>query len=282
MAGKTEKNTQSTSKHSEGRTSALSGPESWRATGATWKRSILIAGSFLTCLPWPLPEGRITKSAHRESVRAFPLIGLVIAVLGCLVLWPLSLLGLSPLAASLAALAFMAVLTGGLHEDGLADSADGLFGGDTPAQRLALMRQGTIGAYGTLALIFSVALRAALLASLDISDMIAAVLAAVSASRAAPVILARRMKPIRTDGLAANLGIPPADSCHVALILAAIFLFLFLGPSATILAILITGGMLYSLEYLAKTRLGGITGDIMGAGQQLTEISVLLAAAMIL
>ncbi len=282
MTRSTKKATQSKDKQAKDRGSLFSNSKRWQATASVWKQSLLIAGPFLTCFPWPRPKGRIKKTDLGESVRAFPLVGLIIAALGCLVWWPLSVLGVAPLAASLVALAVMAALTGGLHEDGLADTADSLFGGDTPSQRLELMRRGDIGAYGALALIFSVALRAALLASLDGVDIVPALLAAVSASRAAPVVLARRLEPIRQDGLAVALGIPPAGSHNAALIVAAIFLFLFLGLPAAITAILIAGGMLHGLEYLAKTRLGGVTGDIMGAGQQLAEMAILLAAAMIL
>ena len=282
MARTAKKTAQSKDGQPNDRISGLSDPEKWQATISIWKRSFLIAGPFLTCFPWPRPKGRIKKTDLGESVRAFPLVGLVIAGLGGMVFWSLSVPGVAPLAASVVALAFMAVLTGGLHEDGLADTADGLFGGETPTQRLALMRQGNIGAYGALALIFSVALRAALVASLDPLDSIPALLAAVSASRVAPVILARRLEPIRNDGLAVHLGRPPAGSHNAALILAAIFLFLFLGLPAAITAILIAGGMLYGLEYLVKTRIGGTTGDIMGAGQQLAEVSILLAAAVVL
>src|SRR5579864_6859060 len=115
-----------------------------RAPG-DWPDDLLIAAAFLTRMPIPTPAvlpGRLAQASW-----AFPLVGVGV--------------GLPTLAAALIAVAGTAALTGALHEDGLADTADGFGGGATPEAKLTIMRDSRNGAYGVLALIFSVALRAA-------------------------------------------------------------------------------------------------------------------------
>src|SRR5579864_5025125 len=129
-----------------------------RAPG-DWPDDLLIAAAFLTRMPIPTPAvlpGRLAQASW-----AFPLVGVGVGLLGGLAYAFAAWLGLPTLAAALIAVAGTAALTGALHEDGLADTADGFGGGATPEAKLTIMRDSRNGAYGVLALIFSVALRAA-------------------------------------------------------------------------------------------------------------------------
>ncbi len=99
-----------------------------------WSRDCAVAGIFLTRLPFPQIKGGAKKGSLAAATRAFPLIGVIVGAIAGLALMGSAALGLSPLACALIGLAAAAWVTGALHEDGLADVADGLGGGDTVDQ----------------------------------------------------------------------------------------------------------------------------------------------------
>ena len=152
--------------------------------------------AFLTRLPVPLPADAARPEALARAAWAFPLVGIVVGGVAGLALLAAEALGLDPLAGSVVAVAAAVLLTGGLHEDGLADVADGFGGGHDRAGKLAIMRDSRIGSYGVLALILSVGLRVSLLASLASSSAAVLVLIATGIlSRAA--IVPAGAKPMR-------------------------------------------------------------------------------------
>ena len=242
-------------------------------------RDLRVAACFLTRLPvrWP-PDA--PADALARSMRLFPLAGAGIGLAAGLA-WALALcLGAPALVAALLALAAQALLTGALHEDGLADVADGFGAGRDRERTLEIMRDSRIGSYGTLALVLSVGLRAAALAAtLSPWAGIAALAAAGAVSRATAPALLAWLPPARPDGLGAGAGRPPAEAVFTALGLALCFALLLLGLWHGLAALALATLAAWALAGLARRRIGGQTGDVLGAAQQLAEAAVLCAAA---
>lgn len=244
-----------------------------------WWADLRVAASFLTRLPLKADK-KMEKGALSASMRAFPFVGVAIGVAGGIVLWLAVALGLPMMAAALLAVTATVALTGGMHEDGLADVADGFGGGENKSARLAIMRDSRIGAFGVLALILSVVLRAAALAAFaEPGKAVVALIAAASASRAALPVMAYRMKPARRSGLAVMAGTPSQACVYAAVALAIAITLLFLGPVAGLFALLAGCVAVFALAALSQRLIKGYTGDVMGAAQQVCEIAVLLAAS---
>lgn len=233
-----------------------------------------VALAFLTRLP-VAPEPTRTGAGLVAAVVMFPIVGALIGLLGgvayALAFW----LGLPPLLAGVVALGATIWLTGALHEDGLADLADG-FGGRTPEDKLRIMRDPRIGSYGALALLLALLARAAGLAALAAPATVAAALIAAGAvSRAAlPPVMAMLPKA-RADGLAASVGRPHPLRAAAAVLVAVLIAVVLLGKAAAP-ALLAGAGAALLVAWLAQRQIGGQTGDVLGTVQQLTEIGVLL------
>jgi adenosylcobinamide-GDP ribazoletransferase len=240
-----------------------------------WRDDLIAATLFLTRVPLVHRLG--TPSGLSRALRAFPLVGAAIGLVAALVYWLATVFGLAPLPAALLTIGATAGLTGALHEDGLADCADGFGGGRDRAAKLAIMRDSRIGSYGVLALVLGVGLRAGALADLTPSDAAAALVAAHAASRAAMPLVMALLEPARSDGLAAGLGRPSELVLAQAVILGVLLCALVTGPFAGIVALSFAALVLAGLESLARRQIGGYTGDVLGAAQQVTEIAILLA-----
>jgi adenosylcobinamide-GDP ribazoletransferase len=242
-------------------------------------RELRVATGFLTRLPVRWPDAAPADALAR-SMRIFPLVGAGIGLAAGLA-WSLALwLGMPPLVAALLALAAQALLTGALHEDGLADVADGFGGGRDRDRTLEIMRDSRIGSYGTLALVLSVGLRAAALAAIALPWAgVAALAAAGAVSRATCPALLAWLPPARPDGLGAGAGRVSSEALAVALGLAACFALLLLGLGHGLAALVLAALAAWVLAGLARRRIGGHTGDVLGAAQQLAEVAVLCAAA---
>lgn len=221
----------------------------------------------------PLPALDIAPAPR--AAWAWPVVG---AALGALCALTASLaLSLSLPAGVAAALALTAsaLLTGGLHEDGLADSADGLFGGSSRERRLEIMKDSRIGSYGVLALLLVTLMRWSALTALILSGQHwAGLIAAGALSRAPMAVLIAALPNARGSGLSQMTGLPPRGAILAALIIAATFGFLCTGlalfPMA--LAAALTTAL---LARTASRRISGQTGDILGASQQLAEAAAL-------
>lgn len=245
-------------------------------------RDLRIGACFLTRLPVPWPQAAPADGLAR-AMRLFPVVGAGIG-LGAGLVWALALwCGAPPLVAALLALAGQMVLTGALHEDGLADVADGFGAGRDRERTLEIMRDSRIGSYGTLALVLSAGLRAAALAALagpgGSWSGAAAMVAAGAVSRAACPALLAWLPPARPDGLGAGAGALPREALITALGLALCFALLLLKPWPALAALGLGLLATVALAMLARRRIGGQTGDVLGAGQQLVEIAVLCTAA---
>lgn len=221
--------------------------------------------------------------AFSRAAWLVPIAGALLALPPAVLLVLCSLTDLPALAAALLAAAFAMLLTGALHEDGLADVADGFFGAQQRERRLEIMKDSRIGAFGTLALIVSVGLRSVLLAALmeRVGAGAAALLLilAEAASRSAMVGVWTALAPARRDGLAVASGQPSRRAAVAAALvgLAALLVGLAVRPApallaALLLALLSTAGM----ALLARSRIGGHTGDVLGATQQVALLALLL------
>jgi adenosylcobinamide-GDP ribazoletransferase len=237
------------------------------------------AAAFLTRLPLaPPPEQSAAPLA--ESSWAFPLVGLVVGLLSGLAYALAARLHVPPLAAALIALGLGVLLTGGLHEDGLADTADGIGGGGDPEARLAIMRDSRIGSFGVLALIFSVGLRAACIAAIGAAGgVIAALIAAHAVGRGFLPLVLRALEPARSDGLGAEAGKPAQAVALAGMGLAVLIALFALDFLPGLVALIAAAALMSARAVLAQRRLGGYTGDVLGAIEQGGETVVLLVAA---
>lgn len=226
----------------------------------------------------PVPEGRFDPDRPlAAAIWCWPLIGALIGLLsgliGLLSLW----LGLPAGLAAGLVLAGSIGLTGALHEDGLADTFDGLWGGQDRARRLEIMHDSRIGTYGVLALVLSVGLRwSALVALIGTGHLLVAVITSASLSRVSMAMIMARLPNARTSGVSVGAGRPPAHSLWLALGLAVIL-------GGGLVGICVVKAALWAavpvlvLAAVARARIGGQTGDILGASQQLAEIMTLAA-----
>ncbi|WP_018698958.1 adenosylcobinamide-GDP ribazoletransferase [Amorphus coralli] len=250
---------------------------------------VVVCLRFFSRLALALPRGLSDLAGRRRlvgAVRALPVASLVIALPAAVVLAVLTMIGLPPLASAGVALAVLAITTGALHEDGLADVCDGFFGGREPEQRLTIMRDSRTGAFGALGLALTVLVRASLLAALADDGPLAAaagLMAAAAASRTAMLWPWMATPPARNDGLARLVGHPDRKAVLLAAATAAaIFVLLTIGfaPLAVLPATLAVVGAAWLLTSSATRLVGGHTGDVLGATQQVAEIAVLATIAI--
>lgn len=244
--------------------------------------ALRIGISFATILPFGPPNALDDSEVARASW-SLPIAGLLVGLVGSTVYAIAYALGLTPGPAAMLALASTVIVTGALHEDGLADTADGLGGGRTRERKLDIMRDSRIGTYGACALIISLALRWSALAAIAAprSVMIALLLAHAAARAGVPTFMAF-VPPARSDGLSARAGQPAPQNAAIALGLGALVLALGFGPGKAILAMALLALIGLMMARLAIKQIGGQTGDILGAFEQLAETAILLMAASLL
>jgi adenosylcobinamide-GDP ribazoletransferase len=242
----------------------------------------LCAVQFLTRMPG-IRFAQFEAAWMARSTIYFPLVGQIVGALSGAVLIGAAAVWRGAVPATLA-VALAAILTGALHEDGLADVADGFAGGRDPAQRLAIMKDSRVGTYGALALILSTLLKIAALSTMPPHRGLWVLIAAHGAARAAAVVVMAAL-PYAADAARAkteiNLHRLRAADVAVALLIAA-WPFLFL-PRPAVAAALALGALLTILIGLAaRALIGGQTGDVLGAVEQMCEIGILLGGAMVL
>ncbi|SFM40316.1 cobalamin-5'-phosphate synthase [Pleomorphomonas diazotrophica] len=240
---------------------------------------------FLSRLPVP-QFGRLDDTGALpvlpRAAATFPLAGFLIALPAALVGLGASTAGLPDLLTGLLVVAALVAPTGALHEDGLADSADGLVGGATVEKRLLIMKDSRIGTFAGLALILSTLIRASAYGALLFLDPTAGVFAVLSGgalSRLSMITLWAALPNARPDGLAARLGQP--DRLAVAIGAGVTVLLLsplpaLLGAPAVLLGVVFAGLAALAFGALAREKIGGQTGDILGATQVLTEAAFLI------
>lgn len=232
------------------------------------------AWAFLT----RLPGGAHPEDQHRlgSGVPWFPIVGAVVgALVGVIYMGALELT--HPATAALLAVAAGALITGAFHEDGLADLADSL-GGYTPERRLEIMRDSRVGTFGALALVIATGLKVSSLSTFSGPDGLLALVMAHAVARALVVAVLLTAPAARSDGLGADYtqGVDRRAAWAGAVLAAAAVAEG--GPAgATALAVAIVGGI--GVVLLARRAVGGTTGDVLGAVEQVAEIAILITFA---
>ncbi|HHN66782.1 MAG TPA: adenosylcobinamide-GDP ribazoletransferase [Thermopetrobacter sp.] len=247
-----------------------------------WGRDLRAAWAFLTILPPRLDA----PPAWPRMTRALPIVGAVIGLIQAVALIALLAAGLPVMAAALLGVLSGVVISGAMHEDGLADVADAL-GGANRERRLEIMRDAASGAFGVLALIFAIGAQTAALSGLaqrGAWTLLTALPVAHLLSRAAMVLVMRRLKPARADGLGHAAGRPPAALTWrilsgAALITIAAFAACCGGPRPALWALAAAGLAAWGMTRLAGRLFGGHTGDVLGATEVGVRGVVLLALA---
>ncbi len=241
------------------------------------RTSILFCTRASLVAATPIKGGDVARASW-----AFPIVGVLLGGAGALVYWLAFRLGLPAAPAAALALAATLAATGCLHEDGLADTADGFGGGRDRARKLDIMRDSRLGTYGACALAISLLLRwSALAAIADPAPVALALIAAHAAARATLPAVMRLVPPARADGLAAGAGRPTAERAVAAGVLGAIVLGLTLGPVAALAGVILLALAGLAIARLGLRQIGGLTGDVLGALEQTGEIAVLLTAAVL-
>jgi len=234
-------------------------------------RTLRIAFGLLTTLPFRLPDDWSAGDSGRASVW-YPLVGLVIGALTWLA-WKGSTWFFPPLVAGILTLLAWVALTGGLHLDGLADCCDGLLASASVERRLEIMKDPHLGAFGAIGLILVLLLKGATLAALTPAKSLGILLAA---SFARWCILAAGLLPLARP---AGMGADFASGFRLS--------FVYIGAMLPFGVAMIFGtrGILSLLAglaaaalvlWLAKSRIGGVTGDVFGMVVEVVEIVVLL------
>ena len=245
----------------------------------TWLREFVAAATLLTRLPlWRLAPGLPPDPAR--CIWAYPVVGAVVGGIGAGVYCAIARIGLPPALSALWTLVAMMCVTGALHEDGVADTADGFGGGRSRERKLEIMRDSRIGTYGALALIMTIAIRGAGIAALARPLPVATALVAAGAlGRGAIIMMLLALKPARIDGLAASLGTISLARAAIGLGLAAIVAFALLPGGVAVGVIAPSAVVSLAFAALSRRQIGGYSGDVLGACAALVECVALTLLA---
>lgn len=238
------------------------------------QRQDQLRAAFMLLTRLPVGEAKGAMPAMADSRWAFPLVGLAVGAIAALSFAFASWIGLPSLVAALIAIGASALATGGLHEDGLADLADGLGGGATKERKLEIMRDSRIGSYGVLALILVIGLIAACIDAA--APVFWAFLAIGVASRAAMVGVLILIPPVRADGLGHAASGDAPDGTIMVIAALAVLALLPLGWAGVMVSVGVMAGA-GIIARLAMVQIGGQTGDVLGATQKSAELGGWLA-----
>ena len=237
--------------------------------------ALRIAATFLTRVP--LGGSHTAPTPLSATVWVFPVVGAAVGLVGGLIFTACDWVGAPVWISAIAAISAMYALTGGLHEDGLADVADGFGGGNSRDRKLAIMRDSRIGTYGVSALIFSIGVRVAALASIaEAGFAVSALILAGAISRSAIGPVMALLPQARPDGLSAIAGQPRSSQAWLGVAVAFAIALGFAGLSDFLAAICVTAVVVTAVATIAKRQIGGQTGDVLGAVAQVAEIAVLV------
>ena len=242
--------------------------------------AVIAAFQMLTRIPVPSAPRAPDERTVALSAIYYPWIGFLLGAAGWLLMEGLTAF-VGPRTAALAVLAFWALATGGLHEDGLSDVADAFGSQRNKDGLLRVMKDSRIGAYGALALILATLARWTLLAELPAAAMLIALLASQGLGRAGIVLLAAWAGPA-TEGSGSALARSLRAGHLVAACVAPVALLLSIGPPIVALqsaasALMVVG----AAAFYFQARLGGVTGDCLGAAFILQEIAVLATVRVV-
>ena len=262
------------------------GPGDWRDLGlSSLVDDIAVSFAFLSRVPVPLDNARVRRRPLAVAMRAFPLAGAVIGFAGGLAFVLAEAVGLPAFVGAVLALCALVLMTGALHEDALADMADGFGGGWTREQKLDIMKDSRVGTYGAVATLLALLLKLGALVGLEAAGgagfVLLTLIASGAVSRGAIVVLPHLLGPAKSEGLAAQTGRPDEATAVQALILAGLVAFLTVPALGALAGLALALAATAGLGALAARQIGGQTGDVLGAGQQAAEIGFLLGVLMI-
>jgi len=237
---------------------------------------IWAAFSLLSRLSTPVDHTRASaRAAH--AVWAYPLVGatlgLIAGLIGTVALW----LGAPDVFAALCALTSLVILSGGMHEDGLADCADGFGGAYDIPKRLEIMKDSRIGVFAAVALILFLGARASSLTALSGNGLIYTLITVGAVSRLPMALALYAMPNVRSTGLSASVGKPPELSLTIAIAISLVISLICMGfAGVVLLGWALIGAIIMGI--IAQRSIGGQTGDVLGAMQQWAEVFALAAA----
>jgi adenosylcobinamide-GDP ribazoletransferase len=235
---------------------------------------------FMTIVRVPSSDAAIAPDWLSRCAKYFPVVGIGIGLVSAVVLLLADRIW-GPVVASLFAVATSIAITGALHEDGLADTADGLGGGTSVEKRLAIMKDSRIGTYGTLALVFSLSLRVTALADMPVWTAAAALILAHAAARITPAFVMNAL-PYAGDTAAMKVSYGDAPvSAHdqrfaLLVVLCALLPLAFVSILSVVSGLLLGAALAAAVTLWARKRIDGYTGDVLGAIEQMFEIGFLL------
>jgi adenosylcobinamide-GDP ribazoletransferase len=248
----------------------------------TWLKDRIdeLKASIVFCTRLPLlGTTAINSGTLAKAAWTFPVAGVLIGLIAAAVYGIAHRAGIPAWPAAALSVAATLLVTGCLHEDGLADTADGFGGGKTREQKLDIMRDSRIGTYGVCALIVALLLRVGVLASFFSAASVGwALIAAHAGARASMMALMFLVAPARRDGLSSDAGQPPIESAGAAVALGFVVAAICLGPLRAIVALVLLAAVVALMAWLSRKQIGGQTGDVLGAVEQVSEIVILLVA----
>lgn len=263
-----------------------------KALGLKLLSQFFMALVFLTRLPLPgwlfrkLADSHLTENNHTDNklasaLWAFPLVGLLVGALMAGFAYVLHFLGVPFGLICIAVLGFGLLLTGALHEDGLADFCDGL-GVHEKSRVLEVMRDSKIGSFGVIALILSLLWRVAAFHEFENVFMLSVGLIGVHVGARGLIVPLLLLPHASQSGLAFGAGRPGYWPVLVALLFTIVSFLILFEVKTVFLALLVAGLIVGGVALLAMKRLDGLTGDVYGAAEQVAEMSLLLVLVIML
>jgi adenosylcobinamide-GDP ribazoletransferase len=235
-------------------------------------RGVRLAFSWLTVLP--VRVSTVDRAVAGTAIATAPLVGLALGLAAAGLLLLLDLVGIGGMLAGFLVVAFLALATRGMHLDGLADTADGLGSYQGPERALAIMRDGPVGPFGVVALVIVLGLQAS-----AIWHWPALVLAVAVGRAAFPLCCRHGVPAARPDGLGALVAGTQPLTIPVLWLLG----LLLLSPLADVdrpyhgpVAVVVATGLVLLLSHHTRKRLGGVTGDVLGAASEIATTAVLV------
>lgn len=236
-------------------------------------RDLLVAIGLLTRFPTPPGFDKCPEHIARSSW-AWPVVGAIAGVIAGVAGASLGWLGIDREMAAIVALGVLVLVTGAMHEDGLADSLDGLAGGSTAEKRLEIMKDSQIGVFGATGLALVLLGRWSAISEIGGDQLIAVLLVSSCASRLPVVLAMAALPPARDSGLSASIGRPTGQLALLATAVTTLICLVAFGLAGLAAVVVAVIGAV-PICFLARQLVGGQTGDILGASQQFAELFVL-------
>ncbi len=237
----------------------------WRALALLSRIPVFIPGDF-------------SPDAVARSVWCWPLIGLFVAGIAIIPAYLAAVLTGNVVIAAIVATFSLVLLTGAMHEDGIADCADGFGGGADRQRKLDIMRDSRIGTYGVVALVLALVMRVAILGAAGDSGSMAAILIVKAVmSRAAMPIVMYVFDPARENGLGKSAGRPDIRMVAAGIAIALILVVIVAGAVTAFVSLIAMMVGASVIGWIARHQIGGHTGDVLGMTQVIAELLVGIA-----